>query len=585
MLKELSIQNFAIIPELHLQFKPGLTIFTGETGAGKSIMLDALEVLTGGKTDNSMIRSGADSAYLEAILSIPALNREPILQLLKEQELNEGEEDSEITLSREIRKEGRTSARINGRGVSSAILRDLGSFLVDIHGQSEHLSLLKVKEHIHLLDRYCANEEVLEEYRHTYRGWLQNHRELQELRKAEADAARQQDLLNYQIQEIEAATLKEGEDEELNVELNRLANAEKLAMLCQKANSLLESSEMETSGVIEQMGEISQALHRIAEIDPSVTELAGQSDSVLALVDEISRGLQDYVDTVEYNPKRLEQVENRISLLNSLKRKYGATIAEITAFGEKSKKQLDMITHAEERITELEAQEKSILEELARIGLSLSQNRQQFAQELGEKMEKELADLHMTGAKFKADVQMEPDENGLLIDGQTKVHFDENGIDKVEFLIAPNPGEGLKPLVKIASGGETSRLMLALKNVLAEADTIPTLIFDEIDQGIGGRIGAIVGEKLWQLGRNHQVLCVTHLPQLAAYGIQHYHVYKQIQDGRTITMVDDIAGERRVHELAAMFGGDTPANCDAAQEAVQSARQRITLLTTSQTAN
>lgn len=583
MLKELSIQNFAIIPELRLQFKPGLTIFTGETGAGKSIMLDALEVLTGGKTDNTMIRSGADSAYLEAVLSIPTLNREPVLQFLKEQDLNESDNENEIVLSREIRKEGRTSARINGKSVSGAILRDLGSFLVDIHGQSEHLSLLKVKEHIHLLDRYCSNEDLLEDYRHTYRGWLQNHRELQELRKAEADAARQQDLLNYQIQEIEAATLKEGEDEDLTAELNRLANAEKLATLCQKANGLLESSDMEASGVIEQMGEISQALHRIAEIDGSVTDLAAQSDSVLALVDEIARGLQDYVDTVEYNPQRLEQVENRISLINSLKRKYGASILEILAFGEKSKKQLDMITHAEERIAELEVQEKGILEQLALKSNLLSQNRQKFAQELGEKMENELADLHMTGAKFKADLQQEFDEDGLMINEQDRVHFDENGIDKVEFLIAPNPGEGLKPLVKIASGGETSRLMLALKNVLAEADTIPTLIFDEIDQGIGGRIGAIVGEKLWQLGRNHQVLCVTHLPQLAAYGIQHYHVYKQIQDGRTITLVDDIDGEKRIHELAAMFGGDTPANCEAAQEAVENSKQRMSTIGTSQT--
>ncbi len=583
MLKELSIQNFAIIPELRLQFKPGLTIFTGETGAGKSIMLDALEVLTGGKTDNTMIRSGADSAYLEAVLSIPTLNRAQVLQFLEEQALNEGDNENEIILSREIRKEGRTSARVNGRSVSGAILRDLGSYLVDIHGQSEHLSLLKVKEHIHLLDRYCSNENLLEDYRHTYRDWVQNHRELQELRKAEADAARQQDLLNYQIQEIEAATLKEEEDEDLTAELNRLANAEKLATLCQKATGLLESSDMEASGVTEQMGEISQALHRIAEIDQSVTELAAQSDSVLALVDEISRGLQDYVDTVEYNPKRLEQVENRISLINSLKRKYGTSIPEILAFSEKSKKQLDMITHAEERIAELETQEKSILEQLAQKSNLLSQNRQKFARELGEKMEQELADLHMTGAKFKADLQHEFDENGLTIDEQNKVHFDENGIDKVEFLIAPNPGEGLKPLVKIASGGETSRLMLALKNVLAEADTIPTLIFDEIDQGIGGRIGAIVGEKLWQLGRNHQVLCVTHLPQLAAYGIQHYHVYKQIQDGRTITLVDDIDGEKRIHELAAMFGGDTAANCEAAQEAVESAKQRIGILGTSQT--
>jgi DNA repair protein RecN (Recombination protein N) len=574
MLKELTIQNFAIIPELHLRFKAGLTTFTGETGAGKSIMLDALEVLTGGRTDNSMIRSGAETAYLEAVFSIPDASRSAIQQILEEQGLNDEQEDI-VILGREIRKEGRNIARINGRAVSTGLLREVGSFLVDIHGQSEHLSLLKVKEHIHLLDRFCGNETLVAAYHSVYRAWLQIHRELDELRKAEVDAARQQDLLNYQIQEIDAANLKSGEEDELRGELNRLANAEKLATLCQKAASLMEGSEAESSGVSEQMGEISQALHRIAEIDSEVNDLALQSDSVLSLLDEISRGLQDYIDTVEYNPKRLEQVENRISLINSLTRKYGATIADVLTFAEKAKVQLDTITHAEERIQNLEDQEREILQQLAVKASLLSENRQQSADVLGQKMEAQLADLRMAGAQFKAEVQHQLNPQGIRLENGEVVSFDESGIDKVEFLIAPNPGEGLKPLVKIASGGETSRLMLALKNVLAEADTIPTLIFDEIDQGIGGRIGAIVGEKLWQLGHNHQVLCVTHLPQLAAFGIQHYRVHKLVQEGRTITQVDDIRGEARVQELAIMFGGDTQANREAAQEALSNAAQHF----------
>lgn len=577
MLKELTIQNFAIIQELRLEFKAGLTTFTGETGAGKSIMLDALEVLTGGRTDSTMIRGGADTAYLEAVFQIPESNRAEIQHILDEEGLNE-EGQVDLIFSREMRKEGRNVARVNGRSVAISILRDLGSYLVDIHGQSEHLSLLKVREHVHLLDRYCSNEELLADYKHSYREWTRIARELQELRKAETDAARQQDLLNYQIQEIEAATLREGEDDELQAELNRLANAEKLATLCQKATTLLESSDAEAAGAIEQMGEVGQALARIAEIDQSVAELASQSETVLVLIDEISRGLQDYIDTVEYNPKRLEQVENRISLINSLKRKYGPSISHIIKFSENAKQQLDRITHAEERIAELEADEKERLAVLAQKAMLLSQNRQAYAQQLGNKIEQELADLRMAGARFKADIQYVPDENGLLIPDGEKVHFDDSGIDKVEFLIAPNPGEGLKPLVKIASGGETSRLMLALKNVLAEADTIPTLIFDEIDQGIGGRIGAIVGEKLWQLGRAHQVLCVTHLPQLAAYGVQHYHVRKLVLNGRTITQVDDLLGDARVHELAAMFGGDNEANRTAANQTLASATQHIAQL-------
>lgn len=581
MLKELSILNFAIIQELDLRFRPGLTTFTGETGAGKSIMLDALEVLTGGRTDNSMIRSDADSALLEAIFSIPESNRTAIEQIVEEQGLA-GERNDEIVLSREIRKEGRNISRINGRSVATGILRELGAYLVDIHGQSEHLSLLNVKKHIHLLDRYCANEDLLHDYHSTYNQWKQIHQELVDLRKAEADAARMQDLLSYQIQEIEAASLKEGEDEELQSELNRLANAEKLANLCQKADALLENNEPESSSVMEQIGEIGHALHRVAAIDKDMEDLAAQSDTIGALVEELNRGLQDYIATLEYNPKRLSQVENRVALFQTLKRKYGDSIQAVLAFAEDAKAQLERITHAEERIEELVEEEKVLRKTLGEKALALSHNRQHFAQLLGQKIESQLADLRMQGAKFKADIHYQPAENGLLIDEQNKVFFDENGIDQVQFLIAPNPGEGLKPLVKIASGGETSRLMLALKNVLAEADTIPTLIFDEIDQGIGGRIGAIVGEKLWQLGRNHQVLCVTHLPQLAAFGIQHYHVRKLVRDGRTITQVDDMDGEARVRELANMFGGETEANRDAALEVLWNAKQRTTQGSTTQ---
>jgi DNA repair protein RecN (Recombination protein N) len=261
-----------------------------------------------------------------------------------------------------------------------------------------------------------------------------------------------------------------------------------------------------------------------------------------------------------------------------LKRKYGEDEQTVLDFADKARTQLNKITNAEERIGELENLEQTQLAETSRKALVLSQCRKAAALDLGEQVEKELNDLHMAGPRFSVDIQHKPVEAGLPLEDGTRVKFDERGIDQVEFLIAPNPGEGLKPLVKIASGGETSRLMLALKNVLAKADTIPTLIFDEIDQGIGGRIGAIVGEKLWQLGNCHQVLCVTHLPQLAAYGNHHFHVYKQIQDGRTMTNVDELTGERRKVELALMFGGDSDANRSAAQEALDNAESRISVL-------
>jgi DNA repair protein RecN (Recombination protein N) len=391
---------------------------------------------------------------------------------------------------------------------------------------------------------------------------------------AEQDAARMSDLLNYQIQEIDAAKLKPGEENELRDELNRLANAEKLSSLAQQAFAILEETSPEAPSISDMLGEVSGTLNALAAIDKTLDEMAGQSDAMLATVADISRSLQDYMDAIEFNPKRLELVENRLALITILKKKYGGNEEAILAFGEKAQAQLEKITHAEERIGKLEIHEVELKSGLAGKALALSDSRKAAAERLGLGVELELNDLHMAGARFSVDIHYRDDLAGLPISESQIVHFDERGIDLAEFLIAPNPGEGLKPLVKIASGGETSRLMLALKNVLAKADTIPTMIFDEIDQGIGGRVGAVVGEKLWQLGREHQVLCVTHLPQLAAYGEQHFHVFKKVQDGRTVTVVESLTGQRRENELAVMFGGETEANRAAAQEALDSAHSR-----------
>jgi DNA repair protein RecN (Recombination protein N) len=572
MLLELCIENFAIIQQLELKFQAGLTTFTGETGAGKSILLDAIEALVGGKVDATMVRTQAERANLEAVFSIPKKNREPILTILEREDLLEDKQT--IGLAREIRREGRHLARVNGRNVSVAILKELGSYLVDIHGQSEHLSLLNVKQHLHLLDRYANTENDLSEYHKIYHHLKDIQRELSELRQSEKDAARMSDLLNYQIQEIDAAQLKPGEGAELRQELSRLANAEKLASLAKQAYLRLDESTPDSQAITDLMGEVVQAVNALAAIDQSMKELAAQVQSLAALSGDISRELHEYMDGIEYSPRRLEQVEERLALLNNLKRKYGENEEAILEFAEKARSQLETITHAEERIAELEELEKRVMGELAEKAVSLSHLRQQAAQALGQAVENELNDLRMAGARFAVDLQAVLDQEGLpLSDGQV-VKYDDSGIDQVEFLIAPNPGEGLKPLVKIASGGETSRLMLALKNVLARADTIPVLIFDEIDQGIGGRVGATVGEKLWQLGREHQVFCVTHLPQLAAYGNQHYRVYKKVAAGRTLTYVDNLDQRGRIQELAGMLGGESEINLNAARETLESAQTR-----------
>ena len=572
MLKELRIENFAIIDQLELRLGYGLTTFTGETGAGKSILLDAIEALMGGRAESTMLRADADRANIEAVFMIPEYHRTEVIAILDREGLLDGQQQ-EVLFNREIRREGRNIARINGRTVNVSLMRELGSYLVDIHGQSEHLSLLTVRQHLHLLDRFADCQDLLENYQQSYKQLREIQSELKDLRQAEKDAARQSDLLNYQIQEIEAAKLEPGEEETLRQELSRLANAEKLSSLARQAFSLLEESSVEVPSISDMLGDVLNALHGLAGIDSTLQGLAEQGDSISALVNDTSRTLQDYLEGIEFNPKRLEQTENRLALISTLRRKYGEDEHAILAFAQSARIQLDKIIHAEERIAELEEMEQDFKAELAQKALRLSAARQQAARVMGERVERELADLRMAGALFQVDMRTKPDDQGLPVSDSDRIHFDASGIDQVEFLIAPNPGEGLKPLVKIASGGETSRLMLALKHVLAEADTIPTLIFDEIDQGIGGRVGAVVGEKLWQLGSRHQVFCVTHLPQLAAYGNQHLHVKKQVTQGRTTTVVEALDGDRRLDELALMFGGANEANRIAAGEALTSALQ------------
>jgi DNA repair protein RecN (Recombination protein N) len=457
----------------------------------------------------------------------------------------------------------------------------VGAYLVDIHGQSEHLSLLNTRQHIHLLDRYANNSDQLAEYGQTYSQLQSVRKELDDLRKAEQDALRRTDLLNFQVKEIEAAKLRPGEEEELKQEHSRLANAENLAGFAQQAIDLLDESSPDATSATDQLGQIFQAIQSLSRIDATQAGLSEQAQSITEMTADLSRDLHDYLDRIEFNPKRLAEVEERLEVLHTLQKKYGGDIPTVLTFADQARQQLEMITHAGERIEELQKKESELSVLIATQASAISVIRHSAAEKLSQSVESELADLNMNGARFSVDIQVRPSEKGIEIDGQ-KVAIDDLGMDQVEFLIAPNLGEGLKPLVKIASGGETSRLMLALKNVLAKADAIPTLIFDEIDQGIGGRVGMIVGEKLWRLGRTHQVFCVTHLPQLAAYGDEHFRVCKQVVEGRTITLVDRLKESARLEELAQMLGSLSEANRKAAQETLGVARQRAANLMGSQ---
>ena len=580
MLTELHIQNFAIIDKLDLKLGHGLIILTGETGAGKSIILDAVEMLVGGRADASVIRTDSDAALVEGVFHLKGPEKEAVNEILKREELLD--DPNYLTMAREVRREGRSIARVNGRTASVSLLKELGSSLVDIHGQSEHLSLLDPRAHLGLLDRYADVAKPLSDYRQTYHKLMNVRRELNEIRQVQADADRRVEMLTFQGEEIEAAKLKTGEDEELKKERDRLANAESLAQYAQQALEILDEGSQESTAASDLVGQAAQALAGLAKIDKGQEELADQAAALEDTVAEIVRSLRDYLDEIEFNPRRLDEVEERLNLIHNLTRKYGGSIPSVNAFGADARKQLENISNASERIGALETEEGQLLQTLSKQAQTLSEKRKSAAGKLSKAIEVELDDLKMAAARFGVEFQTRSDPNGIpLSDPEntqgigTRIAFDQNGFDRVEFLVAPNPGEGLKPLVKIASGGETSRLMLALKNILASADQIPSLIFDEIDQGIGGRVGLVVGFKLWHLGRNHQVFCVTHLPQLAVFGDEHYQVQKLIQGNRTLTRVERLTGEPQLLELSQMLGEVGEGTLRSAHELTQVARQMI----------
>jgi DNA repair protein RecN (Recombination protein N) len=411
-------------------------------------------------------------------------------------------------------------------------------------------------------------------------------RDLESLRQDERERARRIDLLSYQVDEIGAARLEPGEDAELDIERRRLANAEQLASLTSEALQALQQEEAEQMGALDLVGVAEQVLARLARIDPETEALGTQLAEATALLEDLSRELEHYRDAIEYNPHRLQQVEERLQLLHTLERKYGDSIEEVLAYGERAAAELQTITHAGERIEELEAEEARLLAELGRRGAALSAARRGAGERMARAIEAELADLHMERARFAAQVAWAPDPAGAVVTTEDagaageeagRYAFDSHGLDQIAFLVSANPGEPLRPLVKVASGGETARLMLALKTVLGRADETATLIFDEIDQGIGGRVGTTVGRKLWGLTAaglgdggaqpagntgsriQHQVLCITHLPQLAAFGDTHFHVTKHVSGQRTVTHVAALAGDERVGELAAMMGADSQA--------------------------
>jgi DNA repair protein RecN (Recombination protein N) len=576
MLLDLSIRNFAIIPELDLEFSGGLTVFTGETGAGKSIILDALGLVLGGKADLGMIRKGADKATVEANFRIsPSIQAWLNLVLDAEGLL---EDPGFVSLAREIRAEGRSIARVNGRSVSQTLLAEIGESLVDTHGQSEHLSLLKVRNHLSLLDRFAHDENELKSYSAAYARFQALKVRLNKLQDQQRNADQRLDMLQFQIKEIEEAKPIPGEEEGLRSERTRLANAETLSKLTAEALTALDEAAPEGGSATDLLGLSSHNLVELSHIDPSLVPLSERLETALTTVADSAYELRSYLETLEFNPKRLDTIEERLNLLGNLKRKYGGSIEAVISHLVVINLELVEVTNSTEQILQVNKVMGNLLIEMGSLAAILSQKRAHAATLLSQAVESHLDCLQMKNARFEVQILHAENSDGLPMHGNSnnkvpKLAFDASGADQVEFLIETNPGEGLKPMAKIASGGETSRLMLALKNALADADQIPTLVFDEIDQGIGGRVGLTVGELLWRLGHVHQVLCVTHLPQLAGFGDQHYNVGKTESSGRTVTQVSQLQAESRVEELAAMMGKVSPATINSAIDILDSIQQ------------
>lgn len=583
MLMELHIHNFAIIDDLRLEFGPGLNILTGETGAGKSIIIDAVGLLLGDRAAAEWVRAGADLASIEAAFLLPAdaERASAITTLLESEGLDDPDSPQWVSLSREVRLNGRNVCRINGRSVSLQMLAEVAGLLVDVHGQGEHLGLLQPKTHIHLLDRYGALLPLRAQVAEHVAALRRIRSELQKLRQDARTIAQRLDMLGFQVEEIAAAALRPGEDSELESERRRLSNAEALTSLAQSAAAILSQGDGELPGAIDMVSEAVGRLEKLARIDPDMALHADEGQALIEQLSDLARTLQDYADGLEFNPMRLAEVEERLELIANLKRKYGDTIAQINAFGAKARQELEELSNWEAKTAELEQQEEKLLRLVGKLSAELSQKRQAAGETLARQVEQELADLKMVRARFGVSIAQTEHPEGAYLPGGRRVAFDSTGVDQVEFLISANPGEPLKPMARVASGGETARLMLALKSTLAHADATPTLIFDEIDQGIGGRVGAIVGQKLWRLtgaaaGQNgdgvttHQVLCITHLPQLAAFGDHHYTVSKQIvasDDGeRTHTVVRTLTAEERILELTQMLGAHSEAGRRSVEE-------------------
>jgi len=568
MIKEIRIRNFAIIENLAANFDKGLNVLTGETGAGKSIIIDALNLLLGGRADTDSIRSGETTAFVEAVFEVT----DPMtLDLISESGIEI--EDGELLVKRQISSTGKNRCLLNDSPVTVSTLAKIGDRLVDLHGQHDHQTLLHPEVHVDILDLYGKCQNIRDEFSQNFSDHQAQIKKLRSMKMAEHELIQKQEFLSFQLNEIDEARLSEEEEEEIKAERNKLKHAGQIRASLEKSQSLLTD---ESGSIIENLGQVLKELESVLNIDPGLTEPVERSRSAFYELEEVVESLRGYDRSLAFNPNRLEEIEDRLAEISGLKRKYGNDVAEILRRRAQIAEELDQLASNDENMKALEGELKKKEKVLSELAICLAEKRESAAKNLTSSVEKELKELSMGNVQLGVRFDYPADPDGFILFRKEKMKATPTGLGTLEFLFSPNPGEELRPLAKIASGGELSRVMLALKSILNDQDTVPVMIFDEVDTGIGGRVAEKVGTKLQKVASTKQVFCITHLPQIAGMASTHFRVEKEVKGKRTHSTIRRLEHEERIEELARMSSGEniTDASLNHARELLRPANHR-----------
>lgn len=544
----------ALIQELNIEFEEGLNVLTGETGAGKSIIIEAIDLILGGYAASDLIRDGEGSLIVEGLFLSTPQEKELINNLNLDIEIVD--EEGVLLIRREVNKKGRNKCWINQRLINLSTLQEIGKFLVDLHGQHNHQSLLDSSKHIDLMDNLGGDKIIKyrKELFDNYRRWREKNKELFQLLEDKEENLKKVDFLKFQLEEIDKTSLVKGEDKALEEEEMVLKNAEKIIETMEKANFIFYEGGLEQSSVRDSLNEVSADLGEIASLDRRIEKIRENLREVGYQFEDIVNEIVKYKDKIDLDSQKLKEVEGRLNLINSLKSKYGSTIEEILEYRTKIYQELEAIDCSEDKLEKLKEEVNFLEDRISTISHNLSINRIKIAEDLQKMVVRELEDLNMKRCQFKVSINSCEDDNGIEIDGK-KYKIGPKGIDNIEFMISPNVGERLRPLARIISGGEVSRIMLALKSILSEVDQVPTLIFDEIDSGVGARLGEVIALKLKALSKKRQVICVTHLPQIACRAGRHFYIEKYILNNQTGIRLKEMEDKEWVKEIARMLDG------------------------------